>query len=665
MTLLEIVEAPSRFCLRNRRIVGEAKFSGKTLERRQREIFGKIGLNKKKEQSGLQKPTTQTLSLIRRLLGLAWRYRLGCLLSVARQMTLVCLSLVSLRITGLAIDVLRWRGDASRPTPEFPFGWAPSAETSMLSLVIGLAGLVCGLATLHAGLRFYASKRDSRLIERLVANLRAEVYAKLQRLSFRFYDANTSSSIINRVAGDVQAVRQFIDGVVLQVLIVTLSLIVYLWHMLHIHAWLTLACLATTPLLWVGAVLFSRTTRPAYLEHAKLVDRLILTFSENIQGQSVVKGCVAEEQQNGLFADDNRAVLRQKHDIFWRLSLFQPAMGLLTQVNMVVLLGYGGHLAISGQVAVGTGLFVFANLLQQIANQIGQVTNIANSIQTSLAGAERVFEVLDAPEELVRASDQLHLSKDCAPIRFENVSFAYHEDSSVLRDVSFTICPGEMVALVGPVGAGKSTLLGLLPRFYDPRAGRITIGGVDLRSLDLDELRQRMGVVFQESFLFSHTVAANIAYGRPDVDFTQIRAAARQSAADDFLSALPQQYETIVGESGNNLSGGQRQRLALARALLVEPEILILDDAMSAVDPGTESKILDSLMQNRGKRTTLIATHRLGVLQRADKILVLEEGLITQMGSCDELSRQKGFFRKFLQAQTLEESAPRRVREAV
>ena len=240
----------------------------------------------------------------------------------------------------------------------------------------------------------------SNLVLRIVVDLRTAVYDKLQRLSFRFFDANQSGSIINRVAGDVQAVRMFVDGVVIQVLTVMLSLGVYLAYMFSLHVPLTLACLATTPLLWLAAIRFSRSCRPAYIRNSKLIDQLVLTLSENIQGVHVVKGFGREQEEIDKFVAANRATQDQKNWIFRRTSLFQPAMGFLTQINMVVLLGYGGYLVIHGELPLGAGMFVFANLLQQFANQVGQVTNIANSIQTSLTGAGRVFEVLDAPLEV-------------------------------------------------------------------------------------------------------------------------------------------------------------------------------------------------------------------------------------------------------------------------
>lgn len=585
-------------------------------------------------------------ALIRRLLLLAWRFRAGCLHILAQQAGLVLLGLGSLSFTGLGIDTIRQAIDPGSPAPMWPWGWEPPERWSPMSTITFIAAVTLLVAVLHAALRYRAAITLSKVTQRqIVLQLRTDVYDKLQRLSFRFFDANQSGSIINRVAGDVQAVRMFIDGVLIQVLTVLLSLAVFVGYMLSVHVGLTAACLATTPLLWIGAAWFSRSVRPAYAENSKLVDRLVLILSENIQGMHVVKACGLAEEQIAKFTAANQQALEQKSSIFQRIALFQPAMGFLTQLNMVVLLGYGGYLAAVGELPLGAGLFVFANLLQQFANQVGQVTNIANSIQASLTGAERVFEILDAPLEVRSPADPLPLSRAKGAVRFERVSFGYRPDRAVLAEIDFAVRPGQVVALVGATGAGKSTMMSLLPRFYDPTAGRILLDGIDVRQLDLDQLRRNVGLVFQESFLFSNTVAANIAFGHPDATVEQIERAAKIAAAHDFIAQLPHGYDTVVGEYGANLSGGQRQRLAIARAVLLDPPILVLDDALASVDAETEHEILQAMENAMAGRTTFVIAHRLSTLRRADLILVLENGRIAQRGTHEQLLRQEGHYR--------------------
>jgi len=582
-------------------------------------------------------------TLIRRLLGLAWRHRLGCVHVVSEQAVLVVLALAQLGLTGLGIDVIRNHVLRGSSPVHWPFGWTPT-NWSPLGQVALIAGTILGLALIHAALRFRAAITVSNLVLRIVVQLRTEVYDKLQRLSFRFFDANQSGSIINRVAGDVQAVRMFIDGVIIQVLTVTLSLAVYLAYMLSVHVPLTFACLATTPLLWWASVRFSRTVRPAYLRSSELIDRLVLVLSENIQGVPVVKGFGREQLEIEKFTTANRAARDQMHWIFGRISIFQPVMGLLTQINMVVLLAYGGWLVINGQIALGGGLFVFANLLAQFANQISQVTNIANSIQASLTGAERVFEILDAPLEVENPVQSKQPAKSLGTVRFENVSFGYRPEMAVIDEINLDVRPGQCVAVVGATGAGKTTLLSLIPRFYDALAGRVLVDGVDVRDWDLDRLRRSVGLVFQESFLFSNTVASNIAFGQPDASFEQIQRAARIAAADEFICNLPEGYNTVIGEHGCNLSGGQRQRLAIARAILLEPPILILDDALASIDPGTEHEILAAMEAAMRGRTTFVIAHRLSTLRRADMVVVLDHGQIVQRGTHQQLLHGEGHY---------------------
>jgi ATP-binding cassette subfamily B protein len=574
---------------------------------------------------------------------LAWRHRLGCIHVLVEQSALVVLALEQLGFTGLGIDVIRHQIDPASAAPRWPLGWTPPTWPT-LELVGLISAAIFGLALIHGTLRYRSAVTMSKLVLRIVVELRTAVYDKLQRLSFRFYDANQSGSIINRVAGDVQAVRMFVDGVLIQVLTVILSLGIFLGYMFSVNIPLTFACLATTPLLWWGAAMFARVVRPGYERTSDLRDDLILRLSENIQGVHVVKGFGRQKEEIKKFTAANRALLDQTQWIYWRISLFQPAMGFLTQLNMVVLLGYGGWLVIHGRLALGAGLFVFANLLHQFANQVSQVTNIANSIQTSLTGAQRVFEILDAPLEVDNTPHPVRPAKIRGAVRFEGAQFHYRPETTILDGIDLDVRPGQCVAVVGATGAGKSTLLSLIPRFYDPTAGRVLIDGINARDLDLDQLRRSIGLVFQESFLFSNTVAANIAFGRPDASREEIRRAARIASADEFVRDLPQGYDTVIGEYGSSLSGGQRQRLAIARAILLEPPILILDDALASIDPGTEHEIMVAMENAMRGRTTFVVAHRLSTLRRADLVVVLEGGRIVESGTHEQLLLGHGHY---------------------
>jgi ABC-type multidrug transport system fused ATPase/permease subunit len=580
--------------------------------------------------------------LIRRLFGLAWRYRGHCLRVLGIQLVLLTLGIGGLSFTGLGIDYIRHKLDG---TPlganplhlTLPDTWPPLHVLGML------AGLILVFALVRAVLNYTYAVSVNRLVQqKLVVDLRGEVYDKLQRLSFRFYDANNTGSIITRVTGDVQSVRMFVDQVLIQSVIMVISLTAYIIYMASLSPALTVACLATTPLLWFMSAAFSRRIQPAYAHNRTLVERLVQLLAESIAGAAVTKAFGREAEARAKFDAANQACFEQQRDIFWRVSLFSPAVGFLTRINIMVLLGYGGWLVAHDQLPLGTGLVVFAGLLEQFSGQVNNVATIVNSVQQSLIGARRVFEILDAPVEVRTAPDALRRPRLAGAVRFENVSFAYGADDAVVRDINLDVRPGQCVAILGATGAGKSVLMSLIPRFFDPTSGRVLLDGEDVRRLDLDDVRRNIGLVFQESFLFSNTVAANIAFGHPDATREQIEKAAKVAAAHDFIMALPQGYDTLLGEGAQTLSGGQRQRLAIARAVLLEPAIMLLDDPTAAIDSETEHEIFEALDRAIAGRTTFIVAHRLSTLRRADFIIVMERGRIVQRGTHEELMQSPG-----------------------
>jgi len=594
-------------------------------------------------------------ALMRRLLALAWRYRWRCLEVFVCQLVLLGLGLLALGLTGLGIDFIRYQIQPSAPPPRWPFGIAPPSHWPPMGVMTFIAVALLLLAGLRALLHFAYSLEAGTLIERhLMVTLRSQVYDKLQRLSFRFFDENASGSIINRVTGDSRQVGNFVSNVLIQGVIMILSLAVYLVYLLGIHVKLTLVCLASTPLLWALSTVFSRVVQPLYLRNRELVDEMILKLTETVQGIQTIKGFAREREQAAVFERSNQAVRQQQQSIFWRVSLFVPTLGFLTQVNIFLLLAYGGHLVIANELPLGTGLVVFAGLLQQFSAQISNFASIANTAQQSLTGARRVFEVLDAPVEIRNAPNAKPLPRARGEIRFEEVTFGYRDGEPVLRDITFQARPGECVAILGATGSGKTTLLSLVPRFYDPTRGRVLLDGTDLRELDVDDLRRNIGVVFQESFLFSNTIAANIAFGHPDAAQEEIERAANIAAAHEFIIAMPRGYNTLLREGGKDLSGGQRQRLALARAILLNPSILLLDDPTAAVDPHTEAEILEAVERAMKGRTTLMVASRISTARRADRILVLERGRIAQMGTHEELARVDGPYRRALELQFAE-----------
>ncbi len=591
-------------------------------------------------------------ALIRRLLALSWRYRIGCTKVILLQVVMLSIALSGLSLSGLGIDFIRHAVEPAARAPRWPFGLTPPPSWPFMDVLGAIAAAILLLAVARSVLSYYYTVALARLVQQnIVVDLRARVYDKLQRLSFRFFDDNASGTLINRITGDVQMVRMFVDSVVMETIVLVISLGICLAYMVRIHPLLTLACLATTPVLWIISAAFSRVVKPAYMRNRDLVDQMILDLAECIQGIHVIKGFAREDEEERKFRRANRDVLEQKQGIFWRVSLFRPAMDLLSQINMVVLLGYGGYLVVHDRLALGTGLIVFLGLLQRISGQVNTIANIMDNTQQSLAGARRVFEVLDAPVEIDSRPGARRIARLSGAVEFDAVSFAYDPGEPVLDGLTFRVEPGQCIAIVGATGSGKSSLLGLIPRFYDPTSGVVRVDGLDARDLPLDDLRRNIGLVFQESFLFSNTVAANIAFGHPDATPEQVERAARVASAHDFVMALPKGYQTVLGEAGADLSGGQRQRLAIARALLLDPAILLMDDPTAAVDAHTEHEILEAMNNAMCDRTTFLVTHRYSALRRADRILVLERGRVVQAGTHAELMRAKGPYRRAARVQ--------------
>ncbi len=581
--------------------------------------------------------------LVRRLTALAWHYRADFLLSLGLSVVLLALGLIGLQLLGVVIDVIRHALDASQRAPQYPFGWRPPAAWPPLQIVTALSLAIVVQALLRAVLTFAYNLTTARLTQgEIVPDLRDQLYARLQRLSFRFFDVHGSSSIFNRVTGDVQNTRLFVDGVLLQGLNMILTLIAYGIFMWRIHPALTVACLSVALPLWCVTHYYSGRLRPAYLRNRELSDNLVQLFTESVRGMQTIKGFAAEPHQIRRFEDANDMVSTQQRRIFHDLSFFTLGTQFLSQLSLVVLFSYGGWLYVQGQIPLGAGLVVFAALLQQFNGQVANITTIANSVQQSLTAARSVFEVLDMPMSVATKPGAIVPKTVTGRIVFDNVTFGYSAENPVLRHVSFQAQPGQVIGIFGMTGSGKSSLLALIPRFYDPQHGRILSDGLDVRDLDLDAYRRQIGIVYQESFLFSNTVSANIAFGSPHATREQIERAARIACAHDFITALPLGYATVLGESGVDLSGGQRQRLSLARALLPSPPVLILDDPTASVDAKTENEIVTALRAAMEGRTAFVVSSRLSLLRRADVILVLDNGRLVQTGTHEQLAHCPG-----------------------
>ncbi|MDX2054553.1 MAG: ABC transporter ATP-binding protein [Polyangiaceae bacterium] len=607
---------------------------------------------KERSPDGLTAEAASNAQVLLRLLKLAWRHRVRCLLVLSLQSLLLLLGVWGLSFGGIGVDVIRHHLQAGAPLPRWPLGLAPPASLDTWHTLLALSGLILAMALFRGCLTYVYSIQAGKLVHMdVVPAVRADVYAKLQRLSFRFFDAHASGSIINRVTRDVQLLRSFVDGVVIQGVIMALSLLLYAAYMFLTHPGLTAASLILSPVLAIITNRFSKWAQPEYAKNRKLVDDMVLRIAEGTKGIHVLKVFGQERKEHERFVERNLAVKEQQTAIFRAVSVYGPSVQFLSQLNVAVLLGYGGWLVCEKELTLGS-LIVFTGLLQQFGVQVRTMATVVDVLQQSLSGARRVFEVLDAQVEVQSPSAPVRPSRIQGALKFENVSFAFGPEQAALNDITFELKPGQCVAILGGTGSGKSTLLSLIPRFYDPTAGRVLLDGVDLRSLDLDILRRNVGVVFQESLLFSATVAENIAFGKPDASQGDIERAAKVARVHDFIMSLPEGYNTLLQEAATNLSGGQKQRIAIARAILLEPAILLLDDPTASVDPDTEHEVLEAVDSATANRTTFIVAHRLSTLRRADIILVLKDGRIVQRGTHAELMEQSGLYSRTARLQT-------------
>jgi ATP-binding cassette subfamily B protein len=610
-----------------------------------------------------------TWPIVGRLIRLGLRHRGLLLLALVITVVMQLMAVGEYVSAGLAVDVLRHWVDPAAPAPRWPFGLLPPESDSLIAPLSFAAGAALGFGLLSAGGFFAARMANELLAQAIVVNLRDEVYRALQRLPFSFYDTHDSGTIINRVTADVQSVRDFIQGVLIRAFTSLATLVVFLAAMIAIHPWLTLACLSFVVLQGVVMLSWGRKARPAFKVLREVIDNLISRLSEGVQGIRVVKSFGREDAQSAAFNAQSE-LARDKRQGIWRMmGNHMPLIQGSAFLGMAVLVGYGGYLVhlgpAQGGVALGA-IWVFFGLMRTLAGQLEQISGVAAQLPEALTGAERVFDILDRTPS-IRSPDRPRVNMT-EPIRggieFRNVSFWYEsaqpgrdKPTAVLRDVSFAVRAGETVAIVGPTGAGKSTLLQLIPRFHDATQGEVLIDGVNVREHDLPRLRRAIGFVFQEPYLFSNTIRANAAFGRPDAPIEAVRRAADTAAATAFINALPDGFDTVIGERGVTLSGGERQRLSIARATLIEPAILILDDATSAVDAVTEARIRAALSAEGVRRTTILVAHRLSTLRRADRVIVIEDGRVAAQGTHDELMRTDSHYRDAAFVQFEDDSA--------
>jgi ATP-binding cassette, subfamily B, multidrug efflux pump len=481
--------------------------------------------------------------------------------------------------------------------------------------------------------------------QRALKALRGDLFSHMQILPVHFFDARPAGELMSRLTNDIDAVNQAVSQNVTSLLAGVLSLIGILVAMFVLDVWLALASVLVVPIMFGFTEFVARYTRRGFRELQKHLGELNGVMEEAISGQKVVKMFGRNDSVIEAFRRSNRAVFGAA---VWANSyafLLMPLTNVLGNFFVIVLTGLGGWLALQGLVTVGI-IATFINYAQNFISPLRQLANIYNAIQAALAGAERVFEILDTPAEADDVPDAAPLGTIRGEVRFDHVDFGYLPGTPVIKDMTLEARAGETLALVGPTGAGKTTLINLLTRFYEIDGGTITIDGKDIRSIRKADLRRRLGIVLQDTFLFSGTVIENIRYGRLSADDEECIEAARMAGADPFIRQLAQGYRTPLSERAGNLSQGQRQLLSIARAILADPAILILDEATSSVDTRTEVRIQKALLKLMTGRTSFVIAHRLSTIRDADQVLVIDNGEIVEKGTHRELLARRGFYHR-------------------
>jgi len=562
------------------------------------------------------------MDVFRRLWAYIRPYKLQFILTTIILLAAVGVGMIGPYLTGLLIDRVIKAG-----------------QLHLLRLLT--TGLVAA-SVVGSVLQYTHSYSFENLSQRVIYSIRHDMYNHLQQASFSFYDEAHTGELMSRLTGDLEGIRYFMVGgfpmlVSSMVTFVGVSIVLF-----NMNAKLTLVCLSFSPLLAVTAVNFERRIKQAHSDIRHQMATFNRFLQEHITGIRVVKAFAREKYEIERFRAENNEVYEKNMIAGLLNGRFGPLLELLSSMSVVALVFYGGWLVMRGEMTVGT-LVAFNGYLWSLIWPMRQLGVLLNLTGWAISSGQRIFDLLDTNVSMPVKVNAYKPDKVRGDVRFDNVTFKYSGDV-VLEDVSIDAPAGKKMAIMGATGAGKTSIVNLICRFYEPQKGRVLVDNVDVRDWDLKTLRRNVSVVMQETFLFSDTIANNIAYGNDNASMDEIVAAAKAACAHDFIMEMPQGYDTIVGERGVGLSGGQKQRIAIARALLINAPILILDDATSNVDMETEHEIQQALKRLMVGRTTFIIAHRISAVKDADEIIVLDRGRIVERGSHDQLLQARGFY---------------------